>query len=393
MTRAATAAPVLTALAALVAAAGAGCVNLDNPTTVKDLRVLAVRAEPAGFLVNLADPGGGGLTQADLQSKLTALVVDPKGANQTVTFGALGCPDLIIDAITSATGQGTHICPAPGSEPAPPPQFAALAPELATTPIPADGSTLNADPAKTLDAAGGGIEYQPELPLYGFSPEQLALFFTPQMTGNPVIDQTISYNRDFGMDASVNINFMLGSEQASAVKRIVYWPDLSSTPDLAATFPADLQPERPNANPIIEHIEFYSARDPVTGDPMGLTGMDNTTVGASDKVYVLPVPAPNAAETYPLRVRNTQTQAIETRVTQELLDFAFFTTAGTFSPAERQNTPFILSDPNSPIHLDSQLNLPAAADIPADGKIDIWIVVHDERGGTNWIHGTVNVTP
>jgi hypothetical protein len=384
----------LTAALGLAALAGAGCLNLDNPTTIKDMRVLAVRSDPAGFLVNLADPGGGGLTPADLQATLTALVVDPKGASQTVTFSALGCPDLIIDAITSATGQGTHVCPAPGTEPAPPPGFAALAPELATSPIPGDGSTLNADPASPPDAATGGIEYHPALPPFGFTPAQLALFFTPQMTGNPVIDQTISYNRDFGMDASVTINFALGTEAASTVKRIIYWPDLSSSPDLAATFPADLQPEKPNTNPTIDRIEFYSARDPVTGDPTGLTGTGTTTVRVGDKVYVLPVPAADAVETYPLRVRNTQTQAIETQVTQELLLFDFFTTAGTFSPAERRNAPPIFSAPGSPIHLDSELNLPAAADIPASGGfIDIWIIVHDERGGTSWSHATVNVMP
>ena len=67
-----------------------------------------MKCEPAGFLVNLDDPGMA--TDAELKATLTALVVDPTGAGQELTVSAVGCPDYI-DTITSATLQGSKLCP------------------------------------------------------------------------------------------------------------------------------------------------------------------------------------------------------------------------------------------------------------------------------------------
>jgi hypothetical protein len=30
---------------------------------------------------------------------------------------------------------------------------------------------------------------------------------------------------------------------------------------------------------------------------------------------------------------------------------------------------------------------------PADGKVDVWVVVHDERGGVDYTHRQIVVTP
>ncbi len=347
------------------------CGDLDDITTVKDLRVLAVRAEKSGFLIDLADPGAVA-DPADLQTTLTALVVDPTSGGQEITFSALGCPDFI-DAITSATGQSTRVCAPAGQPPTPglPPD---LAMALATVEI--------APSTPTAPTAAGGIEYQPVVPAFGFSPTQIRLFFTPQ-PAIPALDQSIAYNRDFGIDAIVDLSFNRGDQWASAIKRVVYWPDLR----------AEDPSEVPNQNPGIMAIEFFRTRNSRTGElsEPWLT-MPVVSIGAKDKLYVRPVPAPDAVEHYPLRVRNTATRQVETRMMEELLVFDFFTTAGTFSPSERDNQPPIL-DPNAPIRLDSQLNLPALKDVPASGMVDLWIVAHDERAGSDWAHASIMITP
>jgi hypothetical protein len=384
----------------VAAAVAGGCGNLDDVTTVKDLRVLAVRADPPGFLVDLQNPGGG-LSNTDLQATLTALVVDPKGASQTVTYYANGCPDVIIDAITSATNQGTKICPDPNAPSQLPPEFASFAPLLQTQVVVAPDQPGSATPATSADAAAGGIEYHPALPPFGFTTQQLALFFSTATTGDPVVDQTIAYNRDFGVAAALNITYLLGSEQATAVKRIVYWPNLSSDPTLAATIPPDVpQPEVPNHNPLIDHLELYRARNPDSGNPeptsMLNPATDSVSIGNKDKLYVLPVFTPDQVEIYPLRVRNDQVQPaqIETQSAKELLVFDFYTTAGTFSPAFRQNAPPIFSPSGTAIHVDSELQLPSVDKLPPGGApTDIWVVVHDERGGSSWAHTTVIITP
>jgi hypothetical protein len=384
------------AAAALAAAASGGCGNLDNVTTVHDLRVLAVRADPAGFLVDLQNPGAG-LSDADLQATLTALVVDPNGGSQTVTYYANGCPDIIVDAITSATNQGTKICPDPNAPSTLPPEFASFAPLLQTQVVVPQDQPASAMPVTSSDAAAGGIEYHPALPPFGFTAQQLALFFSTATTGDPIVDQTIAYNRDFGVDAALNITYLLGSEQAPAVKRILYWPNLSSDPTLAATIPSDVpQPEVPNHNPLIDHLELYRARDAITGDPVDkLNPTDTVSIGNKDKLYVLPVFTPDQVEVYPLRVRNDQVvpAVIETQSATELLVFDFFTTAGTFSPAFRQNAPPVFSPPGTAIHIDSELQLPSVEQLPANGApTDVWVVVRDERGGASWSHTTVNIT-
>jgi hypothetical protein len=362
-------------LIAALAAVGA-CGELDNITTVKDLRVLAVRAETPGFLVNLDTPGMVA-DPAELQSTMTALVVDPTTGGEEVTFVAFGCPDYL-DAITAATGQTTRVCPSPNAPPPPglPPPLAAV---LATKEITTTGSSL------PTDTTSGGIEYQPVIPTFGLTPEQVGLFFTPQ-PAIPQLDQTISYNRDFGVDVIVDMTFSRGGQQASAIKRLVYWPDLR------AEFPAQI----PNRNPSIDHIEFYRSRDETTGELLGKWDtMPVVSVSARDTLFVLPVlpePRSDVVEMYPLRVRNTATGLVETKIYEELLVFRFYATAGTFTPDDQENMPPIF-DPSARIRLDSQLSLPGPDKIPASGVIDIWVVVQDERAGSGWLHASVMIVP
>jgi hypothetical protein len=359
----------LTALALAAAAAAGGCLNLDDITTVKDLRVLAVQADHPGFLVNLDDPGSA--NPFDLTGSLTALVVDPKGGGAQLTFTAVGCPDYL-DAITGASTHATNLCATPGTDGALPSLLQSMA--IATF-----------SPADPI--APGGIEYRPATGPWGLTPDQVGAFFTPTPPADPTLAKAVQYNRDFGIDALANLTFVLGSEQATAVKRLVYWPLLDPT-------------QVPNQNPIIDHIEFYGARDATTGQPINLLDpIPTVSVGALDKVYALPVPPAgqtwdDQSETYLLRVRNAQTMQVETQTVKELMTFDFFTTVGTLAPAERRNDVPIFAAPGSMIHIDSQLNLPAPANVPAGGvTADVWVVVHDERAGVSWAHGNVIITP
>ena len=45
------------------------------------------------------------------------------------------------------------------------------------------------------------------------------------------------------------------------------------------------------------------------------------------------------------------------------------------------------------LHTDSEYNLPKASELPADGKVTIWIVTHDERAGSDWRSTTITVVP
>jgi hypothetical protein len=360
----------LLAFAALVCAA---CGNLDNVTTIKDLRVLAVKAEPAGFLVDLDQPGAA--PAASLQATLTALVVDPNGNSQTLTYTAEGCADYI-DTITAASGMNTKVCPPAGvTSQIPPP----VGPALATTEIYPDSA-----PAMVQPDPDAPIQYHAQAS-YGFTPEQVGLFFAPQPTGVAMLDQSIAYNRDFGLDGIVDLQFTLGAEKVQAIKRVVYWPRLAAD-------------QQPNKNPAVAEVRFFGRQNATTGaleDPWDTPRTVSRAAG--DKLFVLPIPAEDAIEqNYLLRVKNTQTNQIETQtIATELLNFQFFTSAGSFAPAQRQTEidPFVIRTRGVP--LESEYLLPADDQLPADGSpltVTIWIIAHDERAGVDWTTRTIEVS-
>ncbi len=81
----------------LVATLGSACSSPpDRPSSVHDLRILAVRSEPAELQVALdpqtQQPDLGALLGALAQLKIRALVADPKGAGRAVHFTFTACP-------------------------------------------------------------------------------------------------------------------------------------------------------------------------------------------------------------------------------------------------------------------------------------------------------------
>jgi hypothetical protein len=357
-----------------VVAALAACGDLDNVTTVKDLRVLAVKAEPAGFLVPLDHPEMITATEATV----TALVVDPNGQGATLSFSGAACPDYI-DTITAASGKGSSLCPGPEVTGKLPPPLNTV---LATT-------TLEPGTAMPL-AMSSGIEYAPAVK-FGLTPDKLALFFSPDPNLPAPVAQTVQYNRDFGMDAIVNVDFTLGAEKASMLKRVVYWPLLPADglpvgPDCPATQVA-------NQNPVITAVGLFQHRvDGQAVDPY--PDMPTLSLAAKDELFVEPAYDPASVERYFLRVQNFETRSIETQCRKELLTFQFFATAGTFGPSERASElPIVLTPEDGKVHLDSKWSPPKAADLPADGKVTIWVVVRDERAGASWTSRTFTITP
>ncbi|HVZ75060.1 MAG TPA: hypothetical protein VHJ20_21910 [Polyangia bacterium] len=370
---------------------GAGCGSLPDPTTVRDLRVLAVKAEPAGFLVPPDDAKS--LTTTD--AKLTALVVDPMGQTMTLDVTAVGCPDFI-DTITSASGKGSKLCPDAATTNALPKPLDTL---LATSDLP-DSTAMPID-----SMTGSPIEYGPTA-TYGVSADKLDDFFSLATKNDPVLDsdtfrQSVQYNRDFGMDAIVGFTFGLGTEQATALKRIVYWPLL---PDADTANVTPLQPDDPprkdcpdtqvaNQNPVLTRVDLY--RHLVEGKPTDLyaDAVPTVSLSAKDELYVEPVWDPASIEKYYLRSKDGNTGAITTQCHHEQLTFNFFATAGTFSPADRTSElpPFL--DKDSVLRTDSKYGMPGIADVPASGVVTIWVTARDERAGQTWSSRTIKVVP
>jgi len=349
---------------------GAGCGELPDVTAVVDLRVLAVKCEPAGFLVDLVHPERA--SQMDYTARITALVADPLAPGGMLTINAEGCPNLL-DTITAATGQATKFCPDPGA--------AVPIPELATTPITEPGMPLVVPPTPGMDDV-----FQPTVS-FGLTPKQVQTFFT--LTGDATLDKIIQDNRDFGLSAIVDLDFDINGEHAAAIKNVVYWPRLDPM-------------QAPNTNPTLAGLKLGKHRSEDTGSPDVFWDVPNPTlsISAGDKLFVDPDYLPHdsypgaADQNYLLRVHNTQTDMVETHVVErELIRFQFYATAGTFEPREQQSElePFLA--PGSLLHTDSEYKLPRVDQLPPDGNVTIWVVTHDERGGSDWFTTTITVVP
>jgi len=362
-------------VAALALALGA-CGDLDDITTVKDLRVLAVKSEPPGFLVPLDHPE----TLADTTATLTALVVDPKKPLDILTLTGEACPDYV-DTITAASGQSSKLCPSRAVTD----QF--------PSPYDEDLATTQLAPGTAVPMLNSAIEYDPQV-MYGLSSQQVVDFFTTNDKSAmfPPINQAILYNRDFSMDAIVSLTFKIGDETASALKRVVYWPLLP--PELVPAGTDCPATQVANTNPVLSDIGLFRHRvDGIPSDPWNAGVMPTLTIG-KDELYVQPAFDAAAAEHYLLRVRNAETGVVETQCRKELLTFQFFASAGTFSPEERTSelSPLFMTPDNGHIPIDSQYHPPKPADIPAGGSVTVWIVVRDERAGVGWMSRTFAVT-
>jgi hypothetical protein len=73
---------------------GSGCVEPeDNPTNVKDLRVLGIALEPPELMAPDCESFGSAVTAFGAGVQLSALVVDPAGEGRAIEFDLAACAD------------------------------------------------------------------------------------------------------------------------------------------------------------------------------------------------------------------------------------------------------------------------------------------------------------
>jgi hypothetical protein len=381
------------AFVALLALGAGACGDLPAESNVVDLRVLGIKSEPAGFLINLQDLGS--LTDADLTAQLTALVVDPSGQGMELQLtSAVGCPDYI-DTITSASMQmsasGAKICPPPSATSAIPPP---IGPLLTTTVIvppdmpqsfqPDDAQMIQWEPVVSSGSTGKQV---------GLTAEQVQAFVAPEDPNlPPALNTSLRYNRAFGTPGIVNLTFGVNGETVTAIKNVVYWPQLD--------YPGEQPNKNPtlgdSANPTAPKIRFYSHRDDVTGNPDQeyTDDVPEISITRGDKLYVEPN-YKDAVESYRILVYNADTDSFDTRVVdRELIRFYFYTSRGKFDPEQQfsELSPILTG---GTLHTDSEWLPPEKHDnIPTGGElVTIWLVTHDERAGTDWASRTILLLP
>jgi hypothetical protein len=356
------------AVAAALAGAAA-CTSFQDPTTVVDLRVLAVSTEPSEIIldVDISDPTMPVVNPASNPPVVvTPLIVDPAGGGRPVTYTILACPNDPF-AASPPGGAGMGAYPSGGARTT---VGSALCDE--TSP---NTWTLTDAPV----AAGASVTVQP-------TADQLKAAFTsdifPDMSGH------LHGGFDLGEPLVLQIHVDAGTEQLDVIKRVLYWAQQID--------PAQM----PNQTPVMSGLTTYPDRDPTTADPVGtISTIDDGTpfpVPAGSHPWIQPAAA--TAEPYETTVIDATTGlAVPLSVARETLRYAFFTTAGSFTPARTSSElpPGFVGT----VHLESQYIAPASVDAvppdPVTGQhlVTIWVVVRDDRGGESWLTRTLEITP
>jgi hypothetical protein len=312
--------------------------SFENPTTVVDLRLLAVQAEPPEVLIDLdALMATGALAQPLPPVTLTPLVIDPRGGGRPVEYRVDACvndpngdiiageqrPGRVGDSVSdSPCGPGADLVAAGVAQPA----------EDGVVPF--------------------TVTFQPTL----------ALLIRAGMA-DPLGVQ-------LGLPILLTFTVRAGGESVVAVKRVIFSPRLG--------------PEhKPNANPVVSAFTYRYSREGVRQplDP-----------------YVPPfVPfhgelrlgfAPANAESYPARNFSLSERRFYTeQVPSETLRYNFYATRGHFAPGSVNNDPSPLRN-NPTMENETTYRAPDAG---PTGTVEVFVVVRDERAGASFTRTRLNV--
>jgi hypothetical protein len=343
----------------LSAVLGAGCADqTPSPSLVEDLRVLAVQAQPPELLFE-RDPGAGAQAVT-----FRALVMDPRGGPMTYDWAF--CP--VESSQTCADFDQRKAAVAPAVQPL-------------LDAARAQASHGQAPPAaESTDALGIGTfvaQVSPELFAFHVASSGLGL-------GN-------------GAWLSAALSLGNGAESLQAEKRVVLgardlaaWnPELATAgwqvcPPPPAAPPPDclpLGPRTANRNPEIAGVEV--ARGGLADAPFEPLA-EPLVLGPHQTVRLRPVVNADAAERYQAIEASFQGERLGVVERQEELVVSWFATAGTFGEAQ--------TAPQRTKTLDNAFTTPDAP--PATGgKLAVFLVVRDQRGGTGWAQVQVLVVP
>jgi hypothetical protein len=379
------------ALALAVALLAPACADFPDQSTVTDLRVLAVRAEPSEVILKLdglpADPtarldpsmlGGVTLDPASIPdivvtpliADVTPLIADPLAvAGTPVTWSVVACPNDPYGAAPPA-GMGVSVIdPAGGARTT-----------VGSTLCPENGPNTWAFGGPALNA-GGDVHIR-------FTPAQLLAAFRADL----YVDQFGNAHGGFDLGLPINVQLTVtdGVRTVLAIKRVLVWA--RPLPDQTA-----------NVAPTIPAVDVYRDRDPVTWAPVGpvttLDAIDPEHVAVGQGLYLRPWLLPQDRETYATTVidRDTHLAVAPAVRPVERIRYAFYATAGKFDPPRTVSE--LLPGVPGQVHLESKYVPPARLDeLPLDAAtgtraVTFWIVVRDDRGGESWLERQLALDP
>jgi hypothetical protein len=347
-----------------------GCTpDFDDVTTVKDLRILGVSADLPEVLFD-----GGPLAMqpqlcpsedtlrtlaADLAMRIPPslptltvrpLVADPHGAGRAVHFRIVACVSPTGDITDEGGGNampggvrqtiGRGQCPA-------------------DAPLLGEGDAV-ADPATLAVPISARLSLNQALLVQALSQDPLGLIY--------------------GLPLTVQVTVSAGDERAIARKRVLLTVRL--VPDQA-----------PNQNPLVTAIVRRDTDEgPATPFDLAEPMKDPPLVHLGQELRL--EPAQGEKEVYPTRIGDRQTGCVHTETTNEALRYAFYATAGKFSPETTNTEPPVFRNPGPDIHRLQTVYTAPTQLLPGESDVvRVWVVTRDERTGTSYVEVALRLVP
>jgi hypothetical protein len=324
----------------------AGCrADFDPPSLVAGLRVLAVKAEPPELA-------------AGEHGTLTALAVDPAG--QTIALDWALC----------------------------------LEPPVAGSNALVNDDCVTKDSGDFLLPLGSGTSVAVTMPLRTSAqlgqPDYTSGFYVPVRVRARAGDATVTaiYRLRYHLPLPLprNHNPSLAGLFLVAQGTIGGVPADGGAPDATApdgSVPADAGSGAGDggALPLASNCTPLGAEPtPPSTPPVAMALVEGTPlpVRAGDTVVLRALFTPGDDEVYPVLASLNPPALCEAR---ELLTFSWYATGGTFSDD-------VTGEATPDTHLALDKHLPSAG-----GLIDVWLVGRDERGGTDFLHRALRLSP
>jgi hypothetical protein len=388
------------------------CVDAESQDQLKDLRILAIQAEPPevrfSYVHSIPAAQRGAFPLPSHTFRARALVVDPKGRTTEVSVRFCpddprenGCPGYVLPSDAPADqlrGMLPLVSPRKGQS----------APELML------GGEVEVSPAGYTFGVPAMDFMTPATPLAVVNPQLPTLVVRAHTLTDPqeeVALHRVPFTLDLWptpttppVEATIDarLNALVGFGRCNAAQEALAretWPLLQADPESNAEMPRCLRKRTANRNPRVARVLIHEGGG--GGGGGGGRGGGGGPFGGNDDEEpewkrILKDPTQDGFVDYvgPIRVRPRQTMGIRVvvpledhehyqvlgqdpltgRVTLNDLDedmaFAWFATAGTMQ-----------GDTSERNGQDGRWNV--GPDTP-DGPAFVWVVVRDQRGGVTW---------
>lgn len=315
--------------------AAAGCTTFQDPNLVVDLRVLAMRSEPADQVIDVdltRPPMPADLLAQLVPTEVCTLLADP-GLDRRLAWSMTMCPLTNDDRCDDDRPQ-----------------------------VALGGGVLD-DPDTTVPEPSLCVTVMPDAGLLGVLLD--------------VLDHDELHGLG-GLDYAVQLR--IGGDGADRELDQYATKTLRVSPRLTPAFAA-------NHNPQIDHIDATLGDAAPAQLPLGRCRENPAPyeLPPGTKLRLLPVEPEGAREVYVLPTLDGRTESFT-----ESLTYQWVASAGGYSSGSTGGPRDLAGNP-APLFTDYKA--PAARDLDGPTDVSLWIVQRDERLGVRWYEACVRVAP